>query len=233
MKPTLLTLSAALFVAGCERENPQPAPAPVQSTENIQIESPQESALRLVFLGDSLTAGLGVEQDEAFPALIGKALEAEGIHVRIVNAGVSGDTSAGGESRLNWLLKQPPDLLIVGLGANDGLRGNAIQDIANNLRSILIRARDAGVPVLLLGMMIPPNYGPEYTAEFRDIYPKVAGEFNVPLVPFLLDGVGGEVSFNQSDGIHPTAEGHRIIADTVLPYIKPMLHPTTQPVRER
>jgi acyl-CoA thioesterase-1 len=147
----------------------------------------------------------------------------EGLTIDAVNAGQSGDTTAGGLRRLDWLLKQKPDIVIVGLGGNDGLRGVDLRDSENNLRQIITRSRAAGAQVLLLGMMIPPNYGPDYTKQFSDIYPKLAKELNVPLVPFLLKDVGGEAKYNQRDGIHPTPEGHRIVAKNVEPQLRDLL----------
>ncbi len=179
---------------------------------------------RLVaFLGDSLTAGHGLDADQAFPALLGARLEADGLAARIVNAGVSGDTTAGGLSRLGWLLDQKPDVLVVGLGANDGLRGLPLDETERNLRAIVERAKGAGAAVLLLGMRIPPSYGPDYTSGFADIYPRVARETGVPLVPFLLDGVGGHPELNLPDGIHPNAEGEKRVAGNVLPYLEKVL----------
>jgi len=178
---------------------------------------------RVIFLGDSLTAGYGVNADEAFPAVIGEMLAAEGVNVQIINMGVSGDTTAGGLRRLEWSLKQQPDVLVVGLGGNDGLRGLAPEATARNLRQIIERARESGARVLLLGMMMPPNYGPEYTEQFRAIYPRLARDLEVPLVPFLLEGVGGDATLNQPDGIHPTAEGHRRVAENVLSHLREMV----------
>jgi acyl-CoA thioesterase-1 len=239
MKPTVLVLSiltAIIAIPGCDRDDsraaqPAAAPhAPPATTTPATADAP-----RVVFLGDSLTAGLGVEAAEAFPALLGQQLIAENLPNRVVNAGVSGDTTAGGLRRLDWLLRQSPDILVVGLGGNDGLRGLDVRASEENLRAIVRRARDAGADVLLLGMLIPPNYGPEYTTQFREIYPKIAREFGVPLVPFLLENVGGDPRLNQPDGIHPTAEGHKVIARTVLPHLRPLLRsraetsPSTRP----
>jgi acyl-CoA thioesterase-1 len=176
-----------------------------------------------VFLGDSLTAGYGLGAAQAFPALAGDVLKREGLPVHVVNAGVSGDTTAGGLRRLDWLLRQSPDVLVVGLGGNDGLRGLEPRASEENLRVIVRKAREAGASVLLLGMLIPPNYGPEYTRQFREIYPRLAGEFGVPLVPFVLEGVGGDPDLNQPDGIHPTAEGHRVVAENVLPQLRALV----------
>jgi acyl-CoA thioesterase-1 len=177
----------------------------------------------VVFLGDSLTAGYGLTEEEAFPALLGGLLRGRGVPVRIVNAGVSGDTSAGGLRRLPWLLTQHPDVLVVALGANDGLRGLPVAHTEENLRAIVARAQHAGARVLLLGLRLPPNLGADYVRAFEAVFPRVAREARVPLVPFFLEGVGGVAALNQEDGIHPTAEGQRRIAATVLPYLQPVL----------
>jgi acyl-CoA thioesterase-1 len=177
----------------------------------------------VVFLGDSLTAGLGLEESQAYPVLVKANLEKTGHPVRVVNAGVSGDTTAGGLARLDWLLSQKPDVIVVGLGGNDGLRGLPLEAVEKNLREIVRRSKESGARVLLLGMQIPPNYGPEYTHGFAAMYPRVAKELDVPLVPFLLEGVGGIARLNQADGIHPTAEGQVKVAATVTPYLEEML----------
>jgi acyl-CoA thioesterase-1 len=176
-----------------------------------------------VFLGDSLTAGYGLDADQAFPALIGRALAAEGLPARVVNAGVSGDTTAGGVRRLDWILRQSPDVVVVELGANDGLRGLDLAESEANLRQIVQRARAAGATVLLLGMQMPPSHGPEYAQRFRDLYPRLARELGVPLVPLLLEGVAGDPKLNQEDGIHPTAEGQKILATNVLTLLRPLV----------
>jgi acyl-CoA thioesterase I len=177
----------------------------------------------VIFLGDSLTAGLGLPADQAYPALLERQLRADGLPVRVLNAGVSGDTSAGGLRRLRWLLAQHPAVVVVGLGANDGLRGAAVAEIESNLSQIVTQARRAGAEVLLLGMQIPPNYGPDYTSAFAAVYPRVARTLYVPLVPFLLAGVGGDPELNQPDGIHPTAAGHVKVAANVKPYLEDLL----------
>jgi acyl-CoA thioesterase-1 len=177
----------------------------------------------VVFLGDSLTAGYGLEESQAYPVLVKAKLEKAGHPVRMVNAGVSGDTTAGGLARLDWLLSQKPDVVVVGLGGNDGLRGLPLEQAEKNLREIVRRSKEAGAEVLLLGMQIPPNYGPEYAKGFAEMYPRLAKEMNVPLVPFLLEGVGGIARLNQADGIHPTAEGQVKVAETVTPYVEEML----------
>ena len=177
----------------------------------------------IAVLGDSLTAGLGVAPDEAYPALLQERLRREGYDYRVVNAGVSGDTTAGGLRRVDWVLRARPSVVIVALGANDGLRGLSVAAMRRNLEQIVERLRAAGARVLLVGMRVPPNYGAPYGHEFAAAFPAVARKMGVPLMPFLLDGVAGDAGLNQPDGIHPTAKGHAIIAERVWPYLKPLL----------
>lgn len=191
--------------------------------EAVQEVEEEAARFRVVVLGDSLTAGLGLDKTEAFPSLVEAALESRGWSVSVVNAGVSGDTTAGGRARLRWLLQQRPQVVVVGLGANDGFRGLPVEQMERNLRSIVERSRQAGARVLLAGMQVPPNYGPDYAERFAAVYPALAGEFGIALMPFLLQGVGGEAALNQADGIHPNAAGQRIIADTLLPYVEELL----------
>jgi acyl-CoA thioesterase I len=200
-----------------------PAPRPAAAPPVPPAPAPEANEPLVVFLGDSLTAGYGLGGEEAYPALVEKRLEEEGIPIKVLNAGVSGDTTAGGLSRLDWLLSQKPDVVVVGLGGNDGLRGLPLEQAEHNLREIVRRAKSAGARVLLLGMQIPPNYGPEYAKGFSDMYPNLAKEMDVPLVPFLLEGVGGVADLNQADGIHPTAEGQEKVADLVTPYVADVL----------
>jgi acyl-CoA thioesterase I len=195
---------------------PAPVPRPASAP------APAKQAPVVVFLGDSLTAGLGLDENQAYPAVVEQELREDGTPVRVVNAGVSGDTTAGGLSRLPWLLKQSPDVLVVALGANDGLRALPLAETEKNLREIIRHSKAAGARVLLLGMRIPPNYGP-YADDFADLYPRLAKEMDVPLVPFLLEGVGGDRALNQADGIHPTAEGQERMAETVVPYLEELL----------
>jgi len=178
---------------------------------------------RIVAFGDSLTAGRGVAADEAYPARLQHRLEEEGLHYRVINAGVSGDTTAGGVRRVDWVLKSRPDVVILELGANDGLRGLNLQETKSNLERIIQRCRDASVTVILAGMKLPPNYGADYTKGFEAIYPTLAKQYRLTLIPFFLDGVAGSTSLNQADGIHPTSEGYRIIADKVWETVKPLL----------
>ena len=177
----------------------------------------------IVAFGDSLTAGLGVTPDDSYPAQLQGKLRAEGYSYRVVNAGVSGDTTAGGLRRVDWALKNKPDIVIVALGANDALRGQDLGSVRSNLDGIVARFQKAGVRVLLAGMEVPPNYGARYTADFRRVYIEVARKRGAALMPFLLDGVAGNPRLNQADGIHPTAEGYRLLVDHIWPHLVPLL----------
>jgi acyl-CoA thioesterase-1 len=183
----------------------------------------------IVALGDSHTAGHGLSPEEAYPALLEARHAQEGYDYRVVNAGVSGDTSAGGLRRIDWALKLGPEIVIVALGANDGLRGLPPTAMRDNLLAIVQRARNAGARVLLAGMQLPPNYGTSYTQSFEKVFADVAQTARVPLIPFLLQGVGGEARLNLPDGIHPNAEGQRRIAEHVWPYLQPLLTKTRTP----
>ena len=178
---------------------------------------------RIVFLGDSLTAGLGLSPDASYPALLQRKLDDRGYRYEVVNAGVSGDTSAGGLRRLDWSLEGDVKVLVVALGANDGLRGLSPQDLAANLSTILNRARDKGITVILAGMEAPPNYGADYTRQFRAVYLDLAKKYKVRFVPFLLHGVAGISGLNQPDGIHPNARGAQLIAELVWPALEAVL----------
>ena len=175
----------------------------------------------VLFLGDSLTAGLGVEPDETYPHVLGEMLHTEGgIDVRIVNGGLSGSTSASALARLQWYGRLKPDVLFLALGANDGLRGLTLQEMKNNLKAVIVSAQAQGMSIILAGMELPPNYGDEYTTAFRQVFTDIAGQHQATLIPFLLEGVGGVAAFNQADGIHPNAVGHRQIALHVYPALK-------------
>jgi acyl-CoA thioesterase-1 len=184
-----------------------------------------EKTKTLIFFGDSLTAGYGVDPDEAYPALVQRKIDDAGRPWRVVNAGLSGETTAGGLRRLDWILRQHVDFFVIELGGNDGLRGIDPATTRANLVAMIdrVRQRYPEAAVMLAGMQLPTNMGPDYTRAFAAIYPEVAKETRVPLIPFLLDRVGGIPSLNQADGIHPTAEGHRIVADTVWHALQPLL----------
>jgi acyl-CoA thioesterase-1 len=184
----------------------------------------------IVALGDSLTAGWGVAPDEAYPALLEARLRQEGYAFRVINAGVSGDTTAGGLRRLDWVLRSSPQIAIVGLGANDGLRGQPVAEMQANLTRIVDRLRAAEVKVLLAGMRMPPNYG-AYAEQFAAAFPPV-GRRASGFVPFLLDGVAADPRLNQADGIHPNAAGHRVIAERLWPHLLPLLGSNARPTRK-
>ncbi|MBA4137835.1 MAG: arylesterase [Opitutus sp.] len=179
----------------------------------------------VLFYGDSLTAGYGLDPDEAYPALLQQKIAAAGLDYRVVNAGLSGETTAGGLRRLDWILRQPVDVFVIELGGNDGLRGLAPEVTKKNLQTMIerIRAKNPRVTVVLAGMQIPTNMGPAYAEAFARIYPDLAREKKAALIPFLLEGVGGIPELNLPDGIHPTAEGHRIVAETVWKVLQPLL----------
>ena len=179
----------------------------------------------VVVLGDSLAAGYGVEPEEAFPALLQQKVDATGLKCAIVNAGVSGNTSADGLARIDWLLKRRFDVLLLELGGNDGLRGLPVTAMRDNLQAIIdrVKQRYPQVRIVVVGMQLPPNLGPDYTTAFRRVFPDLAAKNNAALVPFLLEGVGGKPQLNQGDHIHPNAAGHKIIAETVWKVLEPEL----------
>ena len=185
--------------------------------------APVQAEPVIVALGDSITSGLGVAADEAYPALLEVRLRRDGYAFRVVNAGVSGDTTAGGLRRVDWVLRAQPEIVIVALGANDGLRGQPPQTTRANLEAIVMRLQTAGTRVLLAGMRMPPNYGETFTRQFEAVFPAVARRANVALIPFLLDGVAADPTLNQADGLHPNAAGHRVIADRLWPHLRPLL----------
>lgn len=179
--------------------------------------------VKIVAFGDSLTAGLGLPADQAFPAKLQKALKSKGIEVDIVNAGVSGDTTSGGRDRLDWSVAEGTEAVILELGANDAMRGTDPKVTRAALADILKRLKARRIAVLLCGMLAPPNYGADYAARFDAIYPELAKEFGVPLYPFFLEGVAAETRLNQKDGIHPTAEGVDLIVKNILPTVEALL----------
>lgn len=233
-------LLAAGLVTGCRSRPDGGAPdsrrtsgsaGPEQGSEATTDRGPQPSRPggqpRIVFLGDSLTAGLGLGADEAYPAELQRRIDAERLGYDVVNAGVSGDTTAGGRSRLSWALDGDVRVLVLALGANDGLRGLSVSEMERNLRAIIEQARGRRIQVLLAGMESPTNMGPEYRREFREVFPRLAREYpGTAFVPFLLEGVAGRPDLNQPDGIHPTAAGARIMADHVWAALKPLLAKT-------
>ena len=185
--------------------------------------SPASAKTTVVCLGDSLTEGYGVAPEDSYPSLLQARLDAAGHDVRVVNAGVSGSTSASAVSRLRWQLRAKPDWVVLALGANDGLRGVEPAATRRNLHAVIELAKEAGVGVVLAGMKLPPNYGPAYLRAFESIFPELAARHELPLIPFLLEGVAADPSLNLPDGIHPNAAGYRIVVENVLETLAPLL----------
>lgn len=195
-----------------------------ESTDSLNVKNLIEKKNILIF-GNSLTAGLGVEPDEAFPALIGNKIDSLNLPYEVINAGLSGETTAAGKERIDWLLKQKVDVFVLELGANDGLRGIPLTETRKNLQSIIdqVKAKYPDAKQVMTGMEVPPNMGSKYASEFRVIFSELAKKNNMALVPFLLEKVGGVPELNQSDGIHPTPEGHKILAENVWVVLKDLL----------
>jgi acyl-CoA thioesterase I len=215
-----------LLLAACSRGAQTPVPqaaAPVRTA--APSGDPNDSGRpKIVVLGDSLSAGYGLLELQAYPALLREKLKTDGYAWDVVNAGISGDTSAAGLQRIDWALGHGDvRILILELGANDGLRGLPITEMKKNLAAIIQRAQEKHIAVLLAGMEAPPNFGPEYTVSFRQVYRDLAKEYKVTFLPFLLDRVAGDPALNQGDGIHPNIEGSKIVADTVWNVLKPMV----------
>jgi acyl-CoA thioesterase-1 len=179
----------------------------------------------LLFYGDSLTAGYGLSPEDAFPALIEKKLNTQGKSYKVVNAGLSGETSAGGLNRLDWVLRQPIDIFVLELGANDGLRGLPLDQTRENLQAIIdkVKSKYPSAKIVIAGMLVPPNMGPDYTEDFKKIFPELAKKNQATLIPFLLKDVAGNDKLNNADGIHPNVEGHKIVAENVLKAIAGIL----------
>jgi len=198
----------------------------VLAAQPAQAQTPlarETKPIRMVVLGDSLSAGLGLSEAAAFPARLQKSLQVNGIEVEVSNAGVSGDTSSGGRDRLDWSVPEGTDAVIVELGANDALRGTDPKVTRAALSDILTRLKARGIAILLCGMVAPPNYGSDYSARFNAIYPDIAKSFGVPLYPFFLEGVAADTTLNQADGMHPTAEGVDVIVKNILPTVEAFL----------
>jgi acyl-CoA thioesterase I len=218
---SIIVLSVIASLSGCEQPREE---APAKSPP-VESDAARPAVL---FLGTSLTAGLGLDPEQAYPALIQEKIDSAGLNYRVVNAGVSGETSAGALRRTDWLFREPVFVLVVETGANDGLRGLSPDSLEANIQGIFDRARQLKPPprLVLLGMRMPPNYGRVYADRFQQVYREVARRNGAALVPFLLEGVGGIPRLNQSDGIHPTAEGQRRIAETVWRVLEPVLKGT-------
>jgi acyl-CoA thioesterase-1 len=216
-------LFLALVIISCNDKTNTGTAKIEKATKDSSAEA--EPMKTILFFGNSLTAGYGIDPSEAFPALIQKKIDALKLDYKVVNAGVSGETTSGGNSRVDWILQQPVDVFILELGANDGLRGIPVTETRKNLQSIIdkVKAKYPEVKIVLAGMQIPPNMGRDYTSAFMKLYPELSTQNNAALIPFLLQGVGGEVKLNQQDGIHPTEEGHKILTENVWKVLKGIL----------
>jgi acyl-CoA thioesterase-1 len=223
----LIVAACALVAGACGRATPQPAASDAGAAQPASAAAADPNGSghpTIVALGDSLTAGYGLLEMQAYPSLLQEKLHQDGYAWDVVNAGISGDTSAAGLQRLDWALQQPDvRILIVELGANDGLRGLPVAEMKKNLAAIIERAQERRIAVMLLGMEAPPNFGPEYAGAFRQAFRDLSRDYHVAFIPFMLDKVAGIASLNQSDGIHPNVEGTQIVADTVWKTLRPMV----------
>ncbi|MDH5609607.1 MAG: arylesterase [Cyclobacteriaceae bacterium] len=222
MKNILVSLSLFGLIWACSPPTQQPKE--VQQAVSEMLPAHKQRPV-ILFFGNSITAGYQLDMDDAFPAIIQDWLDSLGYNYQVVNAGLSGETSASGLARIEWVLQTVPDIFVLELGANDGLRGLPLDQTLVNLKGILqkVTAANPNVKVIVAGMEVPPNLGADYTAQFRGLYAALAQESQSSLIPFLLDGVAGNPSLNLSDGIHPTPEGHEILAQTVWQYLYPFL----------
>ena len=215
-------LFVVILAFSCDQSPKSPAaPSPTPNTQT----PPPSNKKTILFFGNSLTAGYGVSPTEAFPALIGRRLDSLHLPYQVVNAGLSGETSAGGKTRIGWILKQRISIFVLELGGNDGLRGIPLTGTTANLQAIIgsVKLHYPDARIVLAGMQIPPNMGADYGTAFRDLYPRLAAANHAILIPFLLQNVGGIPQLNQGDGIHPTAAGHKIVAENVWQVLAPLL----------
>ena len=223
MKKGSTIIAGLIMLFSACTENKKPAGSDHTNTEKETATVTKKKTI--VFYGNSLTAGYGLSPEQAFPAIIQKKIDSLGLPYQVVNAGVSGETSSGGLTRIDWILQQPIDIFILELGANDGLRGIQLSETKKNLQAIIdkVKAKNSDTKLLFAGMQIPPNMGQTYTTEFKNIYSELSGKNAMTLIPFLLEGVGGEPTLNLEDGIHPTAEGHLIVAENVWKELQKLL----------
>lgn len=228
MKSIILILLFFSVLAACNQTSKSEASNATDSeTAKTTTETKPEKII--MFFGNSITAGYGVSTDEAFPARVQAILDSLGYPYKVVNAGLSGETSAGGLNRIDWVLRTVPDVFVLELGGNDGLRGLKLSETKKNLSAIIekVEAVNPEAKIVLAGMEVPPNLGQDYTAEFKSLYKELAEVHDVVFIPFILEGVGGEEDLNQSDGIHPNVEGHQKVAQTVWGYLSPLITKST------
>lgn len=222
----IYTLVAFLFLVSCGQSQQKEEEKLTEEATTSEAQNEKEAEGNVIlFFGNSLTAGMGLDTSEAFPALIQKKIDSLGLDYEVVNAGLSGETTAAGKNRINWVLNQDVDVFVLELGANDGLRGVPVEETRRNLQAIIdvVREKNPETQIILAGMQIPPNLGPEYATDFRKVFPELAKKNDIALIPFLLEGVAGDPELNQRDGIHPTAEGYEIVADNVWEVLEPVL----------
>jgi acyl-CoA thioesterase-1 len=221
-KGSIIIFSLIILFSDCT-DNKKTAGSNQNNTANDSVTVAKKKTI--VFFGNSLTAGYGLSPSEAFPAIIQKKIDSIGLPYQVVNAGVSGETSSGGNTRIDWILQQPMDIFVLELGANDGLRGTPLSETRKNLQDIIdkVKAKNPQTELVLAGMQVPPNMGQAYATEFRNMFGELSAKNSMTLIPFLLEAVGGETKLNQQDGIHPTAEGHRIVAENVWKQLENLL----------
>ena len=222
MKNVMMVCLAGVIISCGQNNDRQTKP---KEQEKPLKDSVTAAKKTIIFFGNSITAGYGLDLSEAFPARIQEKIDSMNVPYKVVNAGVSGETSSGGRSRIDWILKQQVDIFVLELGGNDGLRGIPISETKKNLQTIIdkVKAKNPDVKIIIAGMQIPPNMGKKYTSAFRSMYPDLAKQNNISIVPFILEGVGGKAELNLEDGIHPTAEGHRILANNVWTVLQDLL----------
>ncbi|MBT8376513.1 MAG: arylesterase [Bacteroidia bacterium] len=218
----------AVCLIGCGEQKKNETEVNQETQSQMDANKPEDPSKIILCFGDSITAGYGLDDtNDAFPAVLQTKIDSLGLDYTVINSGLSGETTAGGRSRLSWILNQEIDIFILELGANDGLRGISLTETRANLQHIIdeLKQRQPETRIILAGMELPPNMGQDYTSEFRDIYKDLAQENDLVFIPFILKDVGGVAELNQNDGIHPTVKGHKIVANTVWEVLEPMLTP--------
>ncbi|MBZ9651436.1 arylesterase [Psychroflexus montanilacus] len=217
-----IAILSLMLLFSCGNNSEKKSEETTTQNPTTPVETQQEEKNVILFFGNSLTAGMGLEPSEAFPALMQNRLDSLGYNYEVVNAGLSGETTASGKNRIDWVLNQKVDVFVLELGANDGLRGIPLAETRQNLQEIIdiVKKENPDTKIVLAGMQIPPNMGQEYTSEFRSIFPELAEKNDIELIPFLLEGVAGNEDLNQQDGIHPTAEGYKIVRENVWSVLK-------------
>ncbi|WP_425392364.1 arylesterase [Ekhidna sp.] len=224
LRVQIILLSALFF--GCSTSKESESQQTLKKEQSaVETSAPKEEERIILFFGNSITAGYQLDMDQAFPAIIQEKIDSLGLNYKAINAGLSGETSAGGKSRIDWVLRTTPDIFFLELGANDGLRGLPLDETYKNLQDIIdaVKKENPEVEIIIAGMMVPPNLGDDYSKEFQQLFPKLSKENDAIYIPFLLEGVAGNPDLNLRDGIHPTPEGHEIVAETVWDYLKPLL----------